>query len=409
MKPRPTPTSPKQQTLGRELEELYRVAPTITRPQHLSASAIVALVAGVIVVTLSAFVGLRGLAERFPDIRILQYFRSEILPGERIVIREERQNANTTNIDIERVKRSLGVLLKPSPSGPSTPDDRLGLVVFLSNDGVGLTLKANLPKKPAAVIGQASGERVKILKQTADSATPLSLFKVDGQTVSMSFADLERLVPGDEVVVVRHDPFNGGLGVLHVRIASTRDRLLAGSSLSALLESSEVLTRRIRLDRTLDPTWDGAAVIDRDARLIGIVDASSTRGGQATVVPIEPLRNQLSGFTRHGEIRRPLLGVSYLDLAFAAPLPDRPSKGAYLMAGEQGKPPAVLPRSPAAVAGLRPEDVITGVEDVVVTDARSLSELLLSYDPGSKLVVHILRNRSPLDITVTLGEATAGS
>lgn len=406
MKPRPTPTSPKQQSPARQLEALYRTAPTIIRPRTTSFS-VVSLVVVSVFITIAAFVGLRMLADRFPEVALFKFFRTEVREGERVVIREERQNSTSLSVAFERVERSLAVLLQERDGGLASPDDRLGLAVFLTNDGVGVTLKNTIPKKINPVVAASGGDSHAMTKQTADLATPFLLFQVNGETAPMSFGDLERLAPGDELLIVRNDPFHGGFSILQSRISATRDRVLTNSSLAALLESSEVVSRRLRLDRELDSTWNGAAAVDRDGRLIGLVDASGAGGGNATVLPIESVRNLISTFARKGEIQRPLLGVTYIDLSFSTTLDRLPQKGAYLLGGDQGKPPAVVPRSPAALAGLQAHDVITGVEDLVITEARSLSEILLQYDPRSKIVLHALRNQTPFDTTVTLGEATS--
>ncbi|HLX55886.1 MAG TPA: PDZ domain-containing protein, partial [Ktedonobacteraceae bacterium] len=64
---------------------------------------------------------------------------------------------------------------------------------------------------------------------------------------------------------------------------------------------------------------------------------------------------------------------------------------------------------PAASAGLQQGDVIVQIDNQPVTDTSSLSNILLSKNPGDSVSVHIYRGSQQMTINVTLGELQAGS
>jgi serine protease Do len=59
--------------------------------------------------------------------------------------------------------------------------------------------------------------------------------------------------------------------------------------------------------------------------------------------------------------------------------------------------------SPAEKAGLRAEDVVTGVDGRVVEDNSDLSRYIAGRAPGTSVHLKVLRGGEPKDITVTLG------
>jgi S1-C subfamily serine protease len=67
----------------------------------------------------------------------------------------------------------------------------------------------------------------------------------------------------------------------------------------------------------------------------------------------------------------------------------------------------VLPGRPAAKAGLKLGDIITGAGKEKIDTPSSLAKVMASHKPGEKLTFHIVRNGKEMDVPITLGEPLA--
>ena len=64
----------------------------------------------------------------------------------------------------------------------------------------------------------------------------------------------------------------------------------------------------------------------------------------------------------------------------------------------------VLRGSPAERAGLRPGDVLLGIDGVQVTDSSSMLNLISSLKPDNKAVLSIARNQNKVQVPITIGK-----
>jgi serine protease Do len=65
---------------------------------------------------------------------------------------------------------------------------------------------------------------------------------------------------------------------------------------------------------------------------------------------------------------------------------------------------AVLPRSPAALAGLRPGDIVAGLSERLFGHARQLRPIIVSTTPGTALPLAVLRAGKHVVITPVASE-----
>jgi S1-C subfamily serine protease len=68
----------------------------------------------------------------------------------------------------------------------------------------------------------------------------------------------------------------------------------------------------------------------------------------------------------------------------------------------------VTPDSPAAKAGLKADDVITGVGDKNVGNPEELQRAIQETGAGKEVTLHVMRGQEKVDIKATLGEPPAG-
>jgi len=97
------------------------------------------------------------------------------------------------------------------------------------------------------------------------------------------------------------------------------------------------------------------------------------------------------------------LGVTFvtLDEQVAAEREATVTEGALIV--------EVVADSPAALAGLAVDDVVTAVNGELVDAERTLRDRLIAYEPGDVVTLDVLRAGETLALEVTLGEQVMGS
>ena len=141
------------------------------------------------------------------------------------------------------------------------------------------------------------------------------------------------------------------------------------------------------------PLWGGAGLIDASGRLIGIgslLVQQMTEAGEARdanmIVPIDLVKPILDDMIAVGQARRP----------------PRPWLGLFSADHEGGVVVVSLAEDgPAASAGVRPGDVITGVGDRDITNLADFYRAVWSAGaPGSTIELRLLRDDHSLTVRV---------
>ncbi|MFH0950992.1 MAG: S1C family serine protease [bacterium] len=98
-------------------------------------------------------------------------------------------------------------------------------------------------------------------------------------------------------------------------------------------------------------------------------------------------------------LNSPYLGVNYQDLSW---LTGQPVKNGARLTSLTGPAP-VVPKSPAAQAGLQANDIIISINGVNLDKDHDLAEELLAYRPGETIIISYLRGEEEKTAEVVLG------
>lgn len=100
------------------------------------------------------------------------------------------------------------------------------------------------------------------------------------------------------------------------------------------------------------------------------------------------------------------------------PMPDMPDTPyleglpwlgvSFVMGPDGAQITSVVPGSPAAEEGLEVDDIITEVDGISVTEGRPLDELILTYEPGDRVDLTVIRDRRERTIRVRLATRMRG-
>ncbi|HET7061542.1 MAG TPA: Do family serine endopeptidase [Nitrosospira sp.] len=225
-----------------------------------------------------------------------------------------------------------------------------------------------------------------------DPGTDIALLKIDAKKLqALRLGNSDLLNVGDFVVAIGN-PF--GLG-----------QTVTSGIVSALGRSGldiEGYEDFIQTDASINPGNSGGALINLKGELIGIntaiIGPSGANVGIGFAVPSVMVKAVVDQIARYGEVRRGRLGASSEDITYdlAGSLGLASTDGAIIS--------SVEPDSPAATAGLKARDVVTGVNGRSVRNSIDLRNKIGLMPVGEILNLALIRSGKPLTVKVKIGK-----
>jgi Do/DeqQ family serine protease len=164
----------------------------------------------------------------------------------------------------------------------------------------------------------------------------------------------------------------------------------------------------IQTDAAINPGNSGGALIDMNGRLVGINTAIYTRSGGSNgigfAIPSDIVRAVVNA-AREGRDRfeRPFIGAAFdpvtAQIAEALGM-DRPAGAIVSSVEEEG---------PAALAGLKPGDVVLAMNDAEIQHPDALGYRLATQPIGSEAKLAILRKGRKEEVSIRLARAPEGN
>ena len=223
-----------------------------------------------------------------------------------------------------------------------------------------------------------------------DEKTDLALVKIEAghELPYVAFGDSENAHEGDWVLAVGN-PYGLG-GTVTAGIISAHGRNINEGPYDDFLQ----------IDAPINPGNSGGPLFNQTGQVIGIDTAIySPSGGSVGIgfaIPSNVAKTVVAQLRDHGSVTRGWLGVSMQSvtpsLAKAIGLPD--DHGVLVDSVTSG--------SPAASAGMRQGDVITGFNGKTIKDGRDLALAVADTPAGRKVEVKLWRDNRTLTVTVTI-------
>jgi serine protease Do len=284
-----------------------------------------------------------------------------------------------------------------------------GTGVLVSSDGKIVTTLSLLAAGSSVRVVLADGRRFDGRLLRTDESRQLALLKIDVEDLPfLDPAPSDGVRTGDAILGLSNyfkiaegdEPVSVCRGVVSGRLAALSARRLA--------QEFEYTGPAVVYDAiTANPGAAGGPVLDADGRFIGligkIVEASATNTRLNYAIP--------------GEVLADFLGER--------PSPREPTRTAAQSSDSSGKPyvgirlsamgfrhvaayvERVRPGSPAAKAGIRPDDLIVGIDGRRVGDAASCVAAIEALLPGQTVQFNIKRGEQLLAIPVVVEELPA--
>jgi serine protease Do/serine protease DegQ len=235
-----------------------------------------------------------------------------------------------------------------------------------------VTLKDNR-RLPAKLVG-------------ADPGTDIAVVRVDPKNlVDVRFGDSDALQVGDFVIAIGN-PF--GLG------QTATSGIVSALGRSGL--SMEGYEHFIQTDASINPGNSGGALVNLRGELVGINTAIiGPAGGNVGIgfaVPVVMARAVMEQLVKFGEVKRGRLGISMTDV----------------VGGEGATVADVQADSPAAKAGLRKADVVTGLNGRPVRGAAELRARLGVVPVGDTVELQVQRGAEKRTIKAQIAAIESG-
>ncbi|MGH9480680.1 MAG: Do family serine endopeptidase [Terriglobales bacterium] len=227
-----------------------------------------------------------------------------------------------------------------------------------------------------------------------DKATDLAVVKIDATGLtSAAFGDSSQLKPGDTVLAFG-DPLGMDFSVTR-GIVSALNRSRSGS------DGRNSRGSFIQTDAPINHGNSGGPLVNARGEVIGInTEMLSTSGasiGIGFAIPSNLVKPTAESLIKSGKVVRGYLGITVADLtpSVADSLNESGARGALISQVNDG--------SPAAAAGLKPYDVITGFDGHKISTGTELQTMAGGTAPGTTAHLEVMRNAKPLQVAVTLG------
>jgi S1-C subfamily serine protease len=225
------------------------------------------------------------------------------------------------------------------------------------------------------------GKEVEANLVGTDPLSDLAVLRVENaDLVAAELGDAETLRVGQLVVAIGNP--NGFAGSVTAGVVSALGRSLPVRSRAA----GRIVENVIQTDAALNPGNSGGALADGRGCVIGI-NTAVAGVGLGLAVPINTTTRKIIGaLMSEGRFRRSYLGIA----GGSRPLPPR-------LARELGREECVevvevVEGSPAAKAGLRPEDLIVDLNGQSVEGVDDLQRLMAGELIGERIVLSTVRD-----------------
>lgn len=284
------------------------------------------------------------------------------------------------------------------PQAPHSPSRQFrqqgqGSGFIISQDGFILTNNHVVEEADNITVRLSDEREFKAKLIGTDPQTDVALIKIQdsGQLPTVKLGNSDLLEVGEWVIAIGN-PF--GLNqTVTVGVVSAKGRNRVG------INEYESF---IQTDAAINPGNSGGPLLNTHGEVVGINSALFSRtGGYMGIgfaIPINMVKAIEDQLQQKGKVTRGWLGVAIQDVDenLAKSFDLKETKGILVS--------QIQPDSPALSAGLKQGDVIMRLNDVALKDVSDLRNRVALINPGTKAILHIIREGREKEIELVIGE-----
>lgn len=285
-------------------------------------------------------------------------------------------------------RRFFGDQLGDQPERTSS----LGSGVIVSSTGYILTNSHVVEAADEIEVLLADGRKLLAKQVGNDAESDLAVLRVESEQLpAITFGSSEQLRVGDIVLAIGN-PFGVGQTVTSGIVSALGRNQLGINTFENFIQT----------DAAINPGNSGGALVDASGNLIGINTAIYSRSGGSMgigfAIPVATAKQVMESIIKTGSMTRGWIGVEVQEItpALADSFKLKDARGA-IIAG-------VLQNGPADKAGVKPGDVLLGIEDKAVTDPQTMLTLVAGLQPGTTARLKLRRGPEEREIKVVVGK-----
>ncbi|SEA93384.1 S1C family serine protease [Variovorax sp. YR216] len=275
--------------------------------------------------------------------------------------------------------------------GADQPQVGLGSGVIVSAEGYILTNNHVVEGADEIDVTLNDGRHARGKVIGTDPETDLAVLKIELDKLPVVvLGNSDALQVGDQVLAIGN-PFGVGQTVTSGIVSALGRNKLGINTFENFIQT----------DAAINPGNSGGALIDVNGNLEGINTAIYSRSGGSMgigfAIPVSTAKQVLEDIVKSGRVTRGWIGVEPNDLSpeLAETFGVKANSGVIIT--------GVLQNGPAAKAGVRPGDVITGVGDRNVGNVQELLTAVAGLRPGNATRFALQRGGDKLELDVTPG------
>ncbi len=275
--------------------------------------------------------------------------------------------------------------------GDDQPQVGLGSGVIVSADGYILTNNHVVDGADEIEVTLNDSRRAHGKIIGTDPDTDLAVLKIELDKLPViTLGNSDGLEVGDQVLAIGN-PFGVGQTVTSGIVSALGRNQLGINNFENFIQT----------DAAINPGNSGGALIDVNGNLEGINTAIYSRSGGSMgigfAIPVSMAKIVLEGIVKEGQVRRGWIGVEPNNLSpeLAETFGVKADTGVIIT--------GVLQAGPAAKAGIRPGDVITGVGDKKIDNVQELLTAVAGLRPGDASRFALRRGGDKMELDVTPG------
>ena len=300
-------------------------------------------------------------------------------------------NIYTSRTVTERVQPSgFGAFFgDPAPRYRNRTERSLGSGVIVDTEGH-IATNNHVIENADQVWVQLADRRVAVARVVGrDPDSDLALLKIGLEHLPvMPFGHSDRLQVGDVVLAIGN-PLGLSQTVTHGIVSATARGQLGLATFENFIQT----------DAAINPGNSGGALINTRGELVGIntaiVDKNIGAEGIGFAIPVNMVRGVMHDLITTGKVVRGWIGIIPEDFS------DEQAASNGLVRGGVVVVDLYVP-SPALDAGLRPRDILTGIDGHRVTSSQDMFAHIANARPGATIKISGIRDHSTFEASVTV-------
>jgi len=247
----------------------------------------------------------------------------------------------------------------------------------------------------------SDGSTAKVEEHRSDPVLDIAIAKINPQNIPTmaqpaNFIGFDQKINIGQLTLAIGNALNEFQNSVTLWIISGRNRKL-------MSQDENVYAGLYQTDAAISEGNSGGPLLNLEGQVIGINTAVSSQGtniGFAIPVTKEFIQATLSSIQRDKQISRPFIGIQYTDI-------DRKVKQAFNISSNDGIVIIqVVEDSPADLAWLQKDDIITHIDGRPIDDDNPFLYQLFTYQAGDTLTFSLIRGDQVTKTHLTLTQNT---